>query len=288
MGESELFNFFDDNIPKIENTKIYDPVEKPNNDIDIDNIATMKITPELLSTLMQKIKNKEFNEEQSNKILNILKSHLNEQSNAPTPDTTTTNIVNTNPNYTNPNPNMFMPNPYFNLSNMPMPLINPLNNNLNNSVNPLLDPAKRFYGAAESKMNMIKYRTKPCRNYHGPNGCMRGDNCHFIHDPSYIGKEIPNFNINNYKTEEESKESTAMVVNMNTNVNPTPQPVAGNMPNVMNMFPRPGMPMNMFPRPGMPMNMFPNFNPYMMNQMNMMRPGMNMPTHMQSEDNTNK
>lgn len=25
------------------------------------------------------------------------------------------------------------------------------------------------------------YRTVPCRNFHGPTGCTRGDFCHFIH-----------------------------------------------------------------------------------------------------------
>ena len=39
--------------------------------------------------------------------------------------------------------------------------------------------------------NIIKpgnYRTVPCRNFHGPNGCTRGDFCHFIHAAVYDGK----------------------------------------------------------------------------------------------------
>ena len=27
--------------------------------------------------------------------------------------------------------------------------------------------------------------------YHGIQGCLRGDTCHFIHDPAYQGQEIP-------------------------------------------------------------------------------------------------
>lgn len=46
-------------------------------------------------------------------------------------------------------------------------------------------------------MNTALYKTKPCKHYHGPAGCPRGDNCHFIHDPQYAGKEIPGFNIFN-------------------------------------------------------------------------------------------
>ena len=34
------------------------------------------------------------------------------------------------------------------------------------------------------------FRTVPCRNYHGPNGCTRGEYCHFIHAYGYEGKEI--------------------------------------------------------------------------------------------------
>lgn len=47
-------------------------------------------------------------------------------------------------------------------------------------------------------MNLSKYKTRPCKHYHSSAGCPRGDNCHFIHDPMYAGREIVNFNINNY------------------------------------------------------------------------------------------
>ena len=50
------------------------------------------------------------------------------------------------------------------------------------------------------RMDLTKYRTKPCRNYHGSIGCTRGDNCFFIHDPNYKGCEIPNFNPRNYES----------------------------------------------------------------------------------------
>lgn len=50
-----------------------------------------------------------------------------------------------------------------------------------------------------SKINMQKYRTKPCRNYHSSLGCKRGEYCIFIHDPAFAGVDIPNFNPNNYE-----------------------------------------------------------------------------------------
>lgn len=36
------------------------------------------------------------------------------------------------------------------------------------------------------------YRTVPCKMYHGPAGrCSRGEFCHFIHDPNFVGRELP-------------------------------------------------------------------------------------------------
>ena len=49
------------------------------------------------------------------------------------------------------------------------------------------------------RMNLAKYKTKPCRNYHSSTGCTRGDNCFFIHDPNFKGREIQNFDIRNYE-----------------------------------------------------------------------------------------
>jgi hypothetical protein len=57
-----------------------------------------------------------------------------------------------------------------------------------------------------------KYKTKPCNNFHGPNGCTTGDYCHFIHDLNYSGKEIPNFNFNNYTNISEKK---VLITNVN-------------------------------------------------------------------------
>lgn len=34
-------------------------------------------------------------------------------------------------------------------------------------------------------MNPRNYRIVPCRLYHGPSGCTRGDFCHFIHAVGY-------------------------------------------------------------------------------------------------------
>jgi hypothetical protein len=45
------------------------------------------------------------------------------------------------------------------------------------------------------------YRTVPCRNYHGPTGCTRGDFCHFIHAHGYEGVELPRDVFQSYRNE---------------------------------------------------------------------------------------
>ena len=92
-------------------------------------------------------------------------------------------------------------------------------------------------------MNLSKFRTKPCRNYHGPNGCMRGDNCHFIHDPLYPGQDIPNFNLANYRKEDEEEKK----------VMPMPFQIRPNVPMMPGM--RPAYPF----MPGFPIYMNPGY-----------------------------
>lgn len=36
------------------------------------------------------------------------------------------------------------------------------------------------------------YKTVPCRLFHSPLGCERGEECHFIHDHNHAGRETPN------------------------------------------------------------------------------------------------
>jgi len=125
--------------------------------------------------------------------------------------------------------NMNMNNAYnFNTAvNMPsLPIINPLNNKINSSGGTI--PVMNYHDKnligkqfenREQKINMNfntnKIFTKPCRNYHGPNGCIRGDNCHFIHDSTFQGREIPNFNLNNYRNYGHNSEKKYLITNVN-------------------------------------------------------------------------
>jgi hypothetical protein len=44
----------------------------------------------------------------------------------------------------------------------------------------------------QRRQNNSKRKTVPCRLYHSPVGCERGDNCDFIHDANYKGLPTPN------------------------------------------------------------------------------------------------
>ena len=123
-----------------------------------------------------------------------------------------TNNQNLNNNINNAIPNNITNiAPLTNLSNINIPgidqnlgVINQINNyqqiQNNNNVNrnkSNLD--QRMIIESAQRMDLSKYKTKPCRNYHSSTGCTRGENCFFIHDPNFKGKEIINFDPRNYE-----------------------------------------------------------------------------------------
>ena len=76
------------------------------------------------------------------------------------------------------------------------------NNNVNqgnNNTHLKSNLDQRMIIESAQRMNLAKYKTKPCRNYHSSTGCTRGDNCFFIHDPYFKGREILNFDPRNYE-----------------------------------------------------------------------------------------
>lgn len=139
-------------------------------------------------------------------------------------------------------------------------------------------------------MNTAKFRTRPCRNFHGPNGCNRGENCHFIHDLAYTGVDIPNFNLNNYnKTEipvmnntykkpyynnmpvEKINDDINMTIPTdNENIQLTPNILQNNTnPHFEKKFNNPNPHMNFNPAGMNRPTQFQNFNPSMMLPPNM-------------------
>ena len=79
MGKSELFEFFDENIPKIENFKKNFDSEKPIYEIDFSKIENLESNPELLKSLAERINNAELSiqsEEEKNKLLAILQNQM--------------------------------------------------------------------------------------------------------------------------------------------------------------------------------------------------------------------
>lgn len=37
----------------------------------------------------------------------------------------------------------------------------------------------------------VNYKTVPCKMFHSPQGCTRGESCHFIHETNFTGRPIP-------------------------------------------------------------------------------------------------
>ncbi len=85
IGNSQMFSFTDETIPKMENLKRYYNPDKPNPNAEIfefiDNLSESKLTPEIIQTITQKIQNKDFTPEEKTKILDYLKKHLDSKGN---------------------------------------------------------------------------------------------------------------------------------------------------------------------------------------------------------------
>ena len=101
-------------------------------------------------------------------------------------------IPNINISYPQIDPNYAALNQFINFQNQ----IQNINNN-NNRQKSNFD--QKMIMESAQRMNIAKYKTKPCRNYHSSTGCTRGDNCFFIHDPNFKGREIQNFDLRNYE-----------------------------------------------------------------------------------------
>ena len=109
------------------------------------------------------------------------------------------NIINTVPNI---NPMINLPNINFTGFEQNLNVINQINNPQQQQINANRNKSnldQRMIMESAQRMNVSKYKTKPCRNYHSSTGCTRGENCFFIHDPEYKGREIQNFDPRNYE-----------------------------------------------------------------------------------------
>lgn len=75
------------------------------------------------------------------------------------------------------------------------------------------------YLAAKKKIQIdprtnkpVNYKTVPCKMYHSPQGCTRGESCHFIHEPNFSGRPIPSdWKKNNDARQKSLKDSETVV-----------------------------------------------------------------------------
>ena len=216
----KLFSFEDENIPKIENSK--EATQSSNSTTKeeflayINTLQDKDMNPELIDKVSAKLEIVEgMSKEKKDEIINQLKTRMNNiQKDKLTQQPPMFFKQMLPPEMIQKLPIQmgipFHPIPMFQ-SGIPhgiqngmtpiiypgmLPFMNkivPDNNNIQRIEPSLLAPPK------SSKIDLTKYKTKPCRNYHSPLGCKRGDFCIFIHDENFKGVEIPNFNPNNYE-----------------------------------------------------------------------------------------
>lgn len=184
-GESKLFAFEDHNIPKVENSKIATKASS----LSKNNFVSF------IENFLESHHDKEITEENIEEIKGVIeniKDIPNEQKNSLIAEITSRIKPQNKPQ--NPIP----PQPIFgpNLLLQPRPQL-PINFVPPVQLKPGID--QRMFMESASRMNIAKYKTKPCRNYHTSIGCSRGDNCFFIHDTRYVGVPIPNFNLADYE-----------------------------------------------------------------------------------------
>ncbi len=292
-GAYQLFCFTNEDIPKIENWKKVYNYEKPNPNAEIleqiEKTYEMTPSPEFIKLLITKLQEKEFTSEESTKIMDYLSKHSGKGIKNSNIDASNNQTKQMNMNmvpFNNFNLNMNNP---INLNSVNIPSlpinstnISTINANGGNSVNlnnlpiPPYNVMPMNFTLFNKRPPNLKYKTRPCNNFHGPNGCTRSDNCHFIHDSTYAGREIPNFNYLNYnhsdkRAEETSEDKTKAEKNM------------------INMI-RPPFPIPMQMRPPYMPQQFPG-NPFMFNyvrgqNMNVSQSNMNTGNHAESDTST--
>ena len=167
----------------------------------LNNVKQLQPNLDQINYLNQGLPNQVQSPNNINNQNNLLKPKYQEiiqQPNNPNINNTISNVI---PNIASMNnlPNISFPGFDQNLS-----ALNQINNfqqqqlqNNNNRAKSNID--QRMIMESAQRMNVSKYKTKPCRNYHSSTGCTRGDNCFFIHDPNFKGCEIQNFDPRNYE-----------------------------------------------------------------------------------------
>lgn len=58
----------------------------------------------------------------------------------------------------------------------------------------------------------VNYKTVPCKMFHSPQGCTRGESCHFIHETNFSGRPIPSDWKKNSEARQKSMKDVETVV----------------------------------------------------------------------------
>ena len=68
---------------------------------------------------------------------------------------------------------------------------------------------------AKKEIKVGNYRTVPCKNFHGPAGCSRGDFCHFIHVVQFERNPLPREVFKQYRNENMRNNMLAAIKEVN-------------------------------------------------------------------------
>ena len=179
--------------------------QNPNN-ININNNLTINNNQKFL---MSGYSNLNINPDSALQIINNMKALQPNLDQGGYPNVINDNYLNQNiqevfkQQNINSNPQNILTNqiPNMNIPNFTPQNYNQINNfqQANKSGHHQMNIDQKMMMESCQRMNVSKYKTKPCRNYHSPTGCTRGDNCFFIHDEEYKGREIQNFDVKRYE-----------------------------------------------------------------------------------------
>ena len=251
LKEEKMFDFCDEKILKIENELAKEKEEEVSENKEKEGL-TEKEKQEIMNLIQEFVREHKIPHEISlllqSKITSMKKFNvqdlpeiysgiINEYSNSKFENKNNPNIPlnysSFNFPFNNFNNNYYYNNNSYNVSNFNHSFSNNTPNN-NANINPNNMNNNKFYKnykensftSLHPKMDVSRYKTKPCKKYHsmGLDECTREDKCFFIHDPRYKGRDIPNFNPDDYREEQVNKpEFLKTMINNTNNSNTTPK-----------------------------------------------------------------
>lgn len=156
MGRQELFNFMDENIPKIENIKLNEPSAKKSlDDLTIDEIENMQLTNEIIKMLSSRIHENVYSDEEKRRILVALQKQLNNQETPTGPPKQETEDMNKYQQPSQPQPREYSRQSHFSRG------MNPSNTSHSSSNPPQQQKSSSYYNNYNSSNSTSSHQYTP-------------------------------------------------------------------------------------------------------------------------------